>query len=506
MSETPENEKVSSVIWIVAAIYCISFLVFYPSVITVADESYYVREAVALSHGSVTVFHVDPLTGKGVWERPSDYPIGTSLLMAALAKVLGWKAAFLIPLISFVVVLWVLAKWLAVAGRNSWCALTFLFFPPALVMGRVAMSDMPSAALVATALWLFWMGGTRPTRWILAGLIAGVSVMFRETNPVVFAPFVAGAVLRGEQNRWYLASAFATGLASRLVVSRFLFGDALFARAGHADFVFSAILRNVFHGFVLIEVLLLGLMLVAFAYRGERRPEVLTSLICFLGIYLLYNYSGEQSGGLKGAILGGRFYLPVVPLSIFAASEVLERLAAQFRKWRNGFWASLGWNSAVLRWLIVVVACGNAVAVHAAMNRWSSTQKVILETIYSDTPKDAVVVSNLVATGKFINELYGPRQVLDTESLGNGGAESLIKRHGEFHLVILDRFDSPFWRDLSKANQGIVGSLAEEFCLVPITDIHPGGGEELRVWSVRSLEGTCSGPAGDPTGKVSDRP
>ena len=322
----------------------------------------------------------------------------------------------------------------------------------------------------------------------------------------MFAPFVAGAVLRGEQNRWYLASAFATGLASRLVVFRLVFGDALFARASHPDFAFSAIWRNVFHGFVFLEVLLLGLVLVAFAYRGQRRPEILASLSCFTATYLLYGYSGEQSGSLKGAVLGGRFYLPIVPVSIFAASEVFQRLADQFQNWRGRFPARLGSNSAALRWLLVVIACGNSVAAHAAMNRWGSSQRAILERIYSDTPKNTVVVTNVLATGKFINEVYGRRQVLDTKSLGNRDAESLIKRYGGFSLVILDRFDSAFWRDMSKANESVVTSLAKEFCLVPITDIRPEGGEELRVWRVRSLEGTCSESAEDPTEKVSGRP
>src|SRR5579864_5228345 len=168
MSRMQERVKVGAVVWSAAAIYCLAFFVFYPSVITVIDESYYVREAVALAHGSLTVFHEDPLTGSSAWERPSDYPIGTSLLMAVFTRLFGWKGAFLVPLIGFVVVLWALAKWLAAAGRSSWHALALFFFPPALIMGRVAMSDMPSAALMATALWLFWAGGTRPARWILA--------------------------------------------------------------------------------------------------------------------------------------------------------------------------------------------------------------------------------------------------------------------------------------------------------------------------------------------------
>ena len=45
-------------------------------------------------------------------------------------------------------------------------ALLVVGFVPTLVMGRVAMSDVPSLALVVLGLWLFWRGIERGGRWI----------------------------------------------------------------------------------------------------------------------------------------------------------------------------------------------------------------------------------------------------------------------------------------------------------------------------------------------------
>jgi hypothetical protein len=150
-------------------------------------------------------------------------------------------------------------------------------------MSRVAMSDMPSAALVTAVLWLFWSGsGTGPIRWVVAGLIACASVLLRETNPLIFVSLVVGAALRGEKNRWYLSSAFAAGLAIRFVFFDLVFGDPFFVKRSRDGFDVTRIPVKVLHGFVAIEVLILGFVLVALTYRGVRRPEILISLVCFL--------------------------------------------------------------------------------------------------------------------------------------------------------------------------------------------------------------------------------
>ena len=475
-------------VWIALAVYCASFFAFYPSIFTVVDESAYVRQGAALANGSLTVAEIDPLTGTETHTRPSEYPIGTSLLMAIFIKPLGWKGAFLLPFISFVAVVLLLARWLLAEGRSPIYALSLFLFPPALVMGRVAMSDMPSTALVTAALWLLWTGtGARPIRWVTAGLIAGVSVMLRETNPLIFAPFVLGAVLRGEKNRWYLSSAFAAGLSMRLVISALLFGEMFFVKNSRASFSIAAIRANLLHFSLVFELLILGGLLFALAYHGNRRPEVLGSLICFLAIYSCYEYSGEQSGALKGAILGGRFYLPIIPLSIYGTSELFERMWVKFHTLRRNWSVRFGSGMRLLQWLIVLVACTNSILVHATMKQWSSSQVRILNTIYTSTPNEGVIVTNTLATAKFINELYGTRHVLDATSVGTRETETLLQRYGTFNLVILDRSDSDFWRDMSRVNQSLVSWISKQTRLELVNDVHLKSNEELRIWRVRSI-------------------
>jgi len=474
------------VAWVAVAVYGIAFFVFYPSTVTVTDESNYVRQGAALANGRVTVSSSDPLTGNQIHTRPSDYPIGTSFLMVPFIKLLGWRGAFLVPLISFLAVVLILSIWLLDVGRSPVYMLLFFFFPPALVMARIAMSDMPSSAIITIALWLFWKGRVcTPSRWLVAGLIAGASVMIRETNPMVFAPFVVGAHLRREKNCWYLSSAFAVGLAMRLVSSAVVFGNPLFVKRSEG-FSFSAIPVNLLHGFVGVEILLFGCLIVALAYRGERRPEILASLICTFAVYSCYKYSGEQSGMLKGAILGGRYYLAIVPLSIFAASEVFQRVWNGFQSSRRNWALCFSRGIQALQLLVCLVATANAVAVHVFMDKWSSSQALMSRTIYRATSSNSVIVTNERGTRKFINELYGLRQVLDLNSVGPDYARALVQRYGSFNLVILNRRDSQFWRNMAQTNESLAGSLASGNCRSLVSDVRPDPDEELRIWRVGS--------------------
>jgi 4-amino-4-deoxy-L-arabinose transferase-like glycosyltransferase len=87
-----------------------------------------------------------------------------------------------------------------------------LGYLPSLVLGRVAQSDMPSTALAALALWLFWARGSdRRMRWAASGLVAGLALSVRETNALLFAPLYLGALIRREGGTWAL---IAGGLAS----------------------------------------------------------------------------------------------------------------------------------------------------------------------------------------------------------------------------------------------------------------------------------------------------
>ena len=168
-------------------VYVAGFACFYPRVVMNVDELQYVHQTLMLLDGRSTIEVTDPLTGEVFEKRPSTYPIGTALLMAPWVASFGWRGAFLVSPIALVLAVVMLGRWLQENGRSPLFALLLFGFVPTLVMGRLAMSDVPSAAMVTLGLWLFWRGRDGPShRWLLAGFVFGASAALRPPNVVTF--------------------------------------------------------------------------------------------------------------------------------------------------------------------------------------------------------------------------------------------------------------------------------------------------------------------------------
>lgn len=87
------------------------------------------------------------------------------MLMAPWVALFGWRGAFAIPVLSLALSILITARWLRGEGPSTLFALLILGFAPSLVLGRVAISDMPSGPVVALGLWLFWRGLDRGPGW-----------------------------------------------------------------------------------------------------------------------------------------------------------------------------------------------------------------------------------------------------------------------------------------------------------------------------------------------------
>ena len=98
------------------ALYALGFMIWRPTVLTVADEKAYVHQALAFARGEITVPTRMPFTHEVVRTLPNTRPAGTSLLQAPLVFVGGWRAAFLLSLFSVVGTTLLLADWLRGAG------------------------------------------------------------------------------------------------------------------------------------------------------------------------------------------------------------------------------------------------------------------------------------------------------------------------------------------------------------------------------------------------------
>lgn len=469
----------------VCALYALAFLVFYPNAITNDDEAMYVRHAQIMLEGRASVVpRLDALTGESVDHVVSRYPVGTAAMMVPFVALAGWKGAFLVPLLCLLGAVLVTGRWLQEEGYSPLWALLVLGFPPALVMGRVAMSDVPSLAVVSVGLWFFWRGLDRGWGyWMASGFIAGLSMIWRETNAVVFAPFFAGTVLRGEKACWAIIVGGLLGVGVRLLSSTLIFGNPFFYKAPYV-IDFSALMdRLPLYLLALLVFVPGGLLLVAF-YRGRRWPELLAAVNLFVLLYLLQEYFMWGTSPLKRMILTPRYMLPILPLMALAVAEVLPRLVRRVQAWTPT--PRRKTLEAVVAGVLVLWISGVAVAaaaVHPVFAAWSLTQARISDAIASNTDAAGVLVTNIPLTRKFIRELDHKYLAVDLENMNPDVALDLAKRFGGFHVVLLDRNDGPFGIEQTRLNAAFIGSI-ESMHPSLLFEQQMSATDRLRIWRV----------------------
>ncbi len=463
--------------------YALSFAAFYPRVITNSDELQYINQAQLVLRGHPTVTKTDPFTGETSEIWPSTYSVGSAFLMAPFVWAVGWRGAYLVPCLGLLLAVGITARWLQQEGRSPGFALLLLGFPASLVMGRVAMSDTPSAALVALGLWLFWRGLDRGwPSWLASGFIAGASVSFRITNALPFVPFFAGSVLRREKACWALVVGGLAGLAVRLIGMDYYFGDLLFERAYYyysPDTLMERIPLFLFGLLVLVP----GGLLLALAYRGRRRPELVVAVLLFVIFYLFQKFSSTATGLPKRVILALRYFLPLLPLLAFAMAESLPRLWQRLLEPRSpSARARLTATAGVLLALWIAGVAAAALAVHPVLARWGARQAEIHEAIHRHVADDAVLVTNWPATRKFLRVLDRRFSPVERDALSPEQAALLLERHGEFFIALIDRNDSAFWRRDAERNAAFVESFAG--LPEPLLDRRVTATDRLRIWLV----------------------
>ncbi len=465
----------------ILAIYVASFAVFYPEVPTNDDEANYIVQVRMLLSGESEITQLDAFTGEEIIDTPSTYPLGMAMLSAPFVAIFGWRGAFAVACLGLVLMVVVTGRWIASEGRSPVFALLILGLPSVLVLGRVAMSDVPSGALVALGLYLFWRGLDRGWGyWMAAGFIAGASWVVRASNPVLFVPLFVGTVLRREYKAWALVVGGLAGLSLRLVSHQQFFGEAFFERSYYRFSPFTLDERLPLYLLGLV-VLIPGGLIFSALYRGRRRPELLTTIVLFLLVYLFQRYSTIETSLSKRLVLALRYLIPLLPILVFTMSESVTRLwgawrerASAVRRERFEFAGS----RILVLWLAGLgVVCA---AVHPAFAAWSSTQAELRAAISEFVPADAVLLTNQSGNRKFIDEVGRRFQTLRTENTTAERASELVERHDQVILVLLDRDDSDWWKKETQRNAEYLESISTRVEL--LTDVQPNDTDRMRIW------------------------
>jgi hypothetical protein len=405
-------------------------------------------------------------------ETLSPYAPGTALLQAPFVKAGGWRAAAWASVLALAVATIVLGWWLRDARYAPGFALLLPAYAPTMVVGRLALSDAPSVAAVTVGLWLFWTRGASGTRTLLAGVVAGLSTQFRETNLLVFMPFLVGAALRREPGWLLLAAGAAAGAAARPVASYLLFGSPLYVRAVEAWSLAAAADSIPFYAFALLVLIPGGLVAIA-AYRGPRRPEMIAAVLLVMATYVFYDYSGQSSAMIARLAAAGRYALPLVPLFALAWAEVGPR-------WRRG---------APLRALAVPAGAAlvlAAFAVHPVLAWWSAPDAAIVRDIYATTAARSALVADHHHQRKYISPLYGERFHFAIDGTPPEALARVADRHQDVYIVAVSRLESPIFRGIAALGDEYAASARHHCVLDPVLDRMYGSMRRLRIWAVRT--------------------
>ncbi len=471
-------------VFLALLLYVVSFVVFLPRVLSVADEACYVRQAQALAEGRTTVESRDPLTGERVRVLPSTYPAGTSMLQVPFVWWAGWRGAAAASVLSLVITVLVLVRWLEGEEKSPLFALLVLGFVPALVMGRIAMSDVPSMAVATLAFFLFFRSnGESFGDWFLAGVFAGGSLLFRETNALLFVPLFAGAIVRRDQNWVALIVGGVLGGMLRPLTAFLVTGDPFFVRPAHLPlFYWENAIRNTALYLIALLVMVPGGLAAVLAYRGPRRVEIVATVLAYTAFYATYGYGAWESGWQKQMVLGPRFFLPLLPLLVVAIADVFPRVAARVS---SPLLLRIA-NTITALWVVYVLV--SVVLVHWVVDGWGRSQASIMRAFYDNTRPDAAVVVDPNSLSKYANEVYGNRTVLSWDDVPPDMIPRAFGIYGSVQVALLYRSDSDYWLQRGREGDTYIRQIASHCQLELVHDANHTATDRLRVWDIINCE------------------
>jgi hypothetical protein len=435
--------------------FVLGFAVFPPRVFLVVDEERYVTQAVAFANGSVTVPGAEILYPPSPTRLISNFPPGTSLMQTPFVWLGGWRMGAFLSVVALCIATIATMRWLRDSRMQGSFALLVPGFFGALFFGRIGMSDVPSAALVAGTVYLLWRSD-RDHRLasFFAGLCAGLSLLFREPVLLLLAPILVGALLRGRVVAWALIVGCLVGVAARLVAAELLFGSPTYVRDSGYGFSVASLSHTVPVYAIVLLALLPGGALLPFFYRGPWRTELVTAIATYFGAFLLYEYDAvRENGPVKGLMLTSRYAVPALPMLAYMAADVWPRWKARLsERWQRSF--------SITR-LASVAVVSLAFLVHPLARRQEQVPLAITERIYEHTRPDVPVITNTNATLKYLSPAFGARQLILSHGLHPDTARTLIARSGgRVHLVLLNRSDSELFRAESRENEALRAALA----------------------------------------------
>lgn len=467
--------------------YSLGFFIFFPRTFVSYDASIYVTQAMTYLRG-YTYVPLNDILHNSRKILPGTYPVGTPLLQMPFIYLLGIRYAVLASFFSLLFSMLILIKLLIDEGRSPLFSFLLLGYPPTLVFARCETSDLPSCLMVTLSLWLFWRGQSQPRYyWFGSGLIAGLSLLFRETNILFFIPLFLGTLLRRENHKWDLIAGCILGSSFRLLTAFIVYGNPFFIKDSCFSFSLNYVLINApIYLFSLLVMVPAGLIIVCL-YKGRRSPEIIITIFIVLFFFLTYGYSAQNSGGIKRLVNAPRFFIPLIPFIIIAYSEVITIKCYNIVKYNNShinyFIINKISQFIIILWMIIIY--GNCFIVHPYLYYWSASNLKIREALLKYTKPNGIVIANTLEINKYMNIFYDYRKVIIFNEMSPEDILRVIHINKLIYIVSLNRYDCILRKEAAEASDQFIKKLNIYCLLIKVFAMQYSNDCHLKIWQVR---------------------
>jgi hypothetical protein len=401
-------------------IYVFFFIYYYPQFFSIADEGSYLTQTYHLLKGEIIVtddfdsvtytparipnlsapvddFFAQYALGKYI----PGYPFGNSVLFLPFVP-FGWKSIFLVGLmfhlLNFLLITNILKKY----DLDRVYALLYLLYPGLVFYSRTIMSEVPT--ITFTLLGFYFILSGKKRSYLLAGLMLGISCLFRTTNALVIIgmgiPLMYSAIKK----------TFTEKFANEDVKKIFLFGlgvlpsfilTLLFNWIAYGGFFNTRYLgggTKIFGYFLTfasiqaylqpIIILLVSyplLLLPVFLMKYKKRFELCAMTLLFLAV--MSRTDTMRYDLITNLVIGSRYFLVIIPFLLIPYSLALDKYLKQFVPY------------------ILLVLMIAAPILMFTQNKFTDNKALSSERIYSVIPESALIVVN--GDPQYINAYFG---------------------------------------------------------------------------------------------------
>jgi len=192
---------------------------------------------------------------------------------------------------------------------------------------------MPSLLIVSVFCHFVFKSSLQLRDFLILGLLAGLSLWFRQTTIILLAGLVCVDCLKNYKAAIIFIVGIVLGLFPKLISNFYVYGDAFYSKNYEAFALDHAVDNLAIYAFITL-LLLPGGLILTYLYKGQKRKEIILSVTVFLLVHLFYRYNAASHGSfLSSVFYNGRYFIPSLALFAVVYAWHGKQMIGKYEKW-----------------------------------------------------------------------------------------------------------------------------------------------------------------------------